>query len=158
MHAVTIKISMTEYHHWINSLVHRLLHHYSLWGKWVWYFWSLAYILTCLKHLIMHLRCNLFRASYLHPITDTCRAMQLRCFLKWKHNNVFNALASHINNKLLLLGIISTDRKKNVTYMRERAPQKHIFSGLKIHLHIHVHAVPFYYLWHGAVYSIITKY
>ena len=26
-------------------------------------------------------------------------------------------------------------RQKKVTYMRERAPQKHIFSGLKIHLH-----------------------
>ena len=26
-------------------------------------------------------------------------------------------------------------QKKIVTYMRERAPQKHIFSGLKIHLH-----------------------
>ena len=27
-------------------------------------------------------------------------------------------------------------RQKKVTYMCERAPQKHIFSGLKIHLHI----------------------
>ena len=41
-------------------------------------------------------------------------------------------------------------RQKKVTYVRERAPQKHIFSVLQIHLHAH-NAVPFYYLWHSAV-------
>ena len=43
IYAVTINISMTEYNHWISSLADRLFYHYSLWGKWVWYFWSLAY-------------------------------------------------------------------------------------------------------------------
>ena len=55
-----------------------------------------------------------------------------------------------------------TDRKINhvhVTYMRERAKRasasdtyRPIFSGLKIHLHTYtINAVPFYYLWYGAI-------
>ena len=49
-------------------------------------------------------------------------------------------------------------QKKIVTYMRERAPQKHIFSGLKIHLHTYNQCSSFYYFWHGAIYdSIMIK-
>ena len=34
----------------------------------------------------------------------------------------------------------------------ERAPQKHIFSGIKIHLHTYtINAVSFNYLWYGAI-------
>ena len=47
----------------------------------------------------------------------------------------------------------------HVTYMRERAKRaspsdtyRPIFSGLKIHLHTYtINAVPFYYLWYGAI-------
>ena len=38
----------------------------------------------------------------------------------------------------------------------ERAPQKDIFSGLKIHLHTMsytINAVSFNYLWYGAMYT-----
>ena len=43
-------------------------------------------------------------------------------------------------------------RKKKVLILRERAPQKHIFSGLKIHLHTYtINAVSFNYLWYGAI-------
>ena len=44
IYAVSIKISMTEYHHWINDLVDHLFYNTAVYGeKWVWYFWSLAY-------------------------------------------------------------------------------------------------------------------
>ena len=54
---------------------------------------------------------------------------------------------------------VPTEEKKNhvhVTYTRERAPQKqiglYIFPGFKIHLHAYtINAVPFYYLWYGAI-------
>ena len=40
----------------------------------------------------------------------------------------------------------------HVTHMRERAPQKQIFSSLKINLHAYkINAVPFYYLWYIAL-------
>ena len=43
IHAVSIKISMTEYHHWINGLL-TIYAYTTVYGeKWVWYFWSLAY-------------------------------------------------------------------------------------------------------------------
>ena len=35
--------------------------------------------------------------------------------------------------------------------MRERAPQKHIFRSPNTSVRT-INAVPFYYLWHGAVY------
>ena len=40
-------------------------------------------------------------------------------------------------------------QKKSNLYAR--APQKHIFSGLQIHLHVQSMQFPFYYLWHCAV-------
>ena len=43
IYAVSIKISMTEYHHWINELVVHLFNTAVYGEKWVWYFWSLAY-------------------------------------------------------------------------------------------------------------------
>ena len=47
----------------------------------------------------------------------------------------------------------------NVTQMRELAKrasalETYIFSSLKIHLHAYtINAVPFYYLWYGAIYK-----
>ena len=46
--------------------------------KLVWYFRSIAYFLFL--HLMMLLKCILFRASFLHIIKDTDRTMQLRFF------------------------------------------------------------------------------
>ena len=41
---VTIKISMTKYHHWIlNSLIHHLFYHYSLSGE-----MSMIFLVTCI--------------------------------------------------------------------------------------------------------------
>ena len=40
--------------------------------------------------------------------------------------------------------------------MRERAPQKHIFLGLRQNTSAYNHninALPFYYLWHGTIYD-----
>ena len=48
--------------------------------------------------------------------------------------------------------------KSNLSCARdlsERAPQKYIFSGLQIHTSAHtMNAVPFCYLWHGAVSTV----
>ena len=41
IYAVSIKISMTEYHHWINDLVDYLFLHSSLWGE-----MSMAFLVT----------------------------------------------------------------------------------------------------------------
>ena len=63
--------------------------------------------------------------------------------------------------RLLVLGGKTpkcTDRKRNhVLILRERAPQKHIFSGLKVHLPTYtINAVSFIiYLWFGARNDII---
>ena len=35
IYAVTIKISMTEYHHWLTVTL-TIYSNSSLWGKWVW--------------------------------------------------------------------------------------------------------------------------
>ena len=68
MYAVIIKISMTEYHHLINRLAHSNTtvcggNEYGISGH--------LHIFTFSKYLIMLLKCNFFRASFLHPITDT---------------------------------------------------------------------------------------
>ena len=43
IYAVSIKISMTEYHHWITVWL-TIYFNTAVYGeKWVWYFWSLAY-------------------------------------------------------------------------------------------------------------------
>ena len=45
-----------------------------------------------------------------------------------------------------------------VLILRERAPQKHIFSGLKIHLHTMsytINSVSFNYVWYGAIYTTL---
>ena len=46
-----------------------------------------------------------------------------------------------------------------VLIFRERAPQKHIFSGLKIHLHTMSYTInavsSFNYLWYGAIYTTL---
>ena len=57
-----------------------------------------------------------------------------------------------------------TDKNNICTYIAwasegERAPQKHIFSGLQIHLHTimsyTINAVSFNYLWYGAIYTTL---
>ena len=62
--AVTIKKSMIEYYHWINDLAHHLFEHSS--GKWVHGESGHLSIFTVLKHLMMLLKYNVFRASFLH--------------------------------------------------------------------------------------------
>ena len=71
IYAVSIKISMIEYHQWINDLVDHLFFHSSLWGE-----MSMVFLVTCimfafLKHLMVLLRCNFVRASFLHLIKGT---------------------------------------------------------------------------------------
>ena len=51
-----------------------------------------------------------------------------------------------------------TDKKIYVLILCERAPQKHIFSGLKIHLHTYtINAVSFNYLCYGIINDIIPS-
>ena len=94
IYAVTIKISMNEYHHWINSLVHCLFYHYSLWGKWVWYFWSLVAYFCFFAALNNTFEVHFFQGFICYTISDTCnscRAKQLRFFkVETLLNNAFN--------------------------------------------------------------------
>ena len=56
IYAVIIKISMTEYHHWINGQAHHLFEHSSLWRKWVHGKSGHLSIFTLLKHFMMLLK------------------------------------------------------------------------------------------------------
>ena len=78
-------------------------------GRIEWYFWSLAHF-RFLKHLMVFLRCNFFRASCLHLIKDTdsmyCMDMQRRFFkVKTLFNNAFKLRANCVNVTTILLRI-----------------------------------------------------
>ena len=90
INAVTIKISMTELISPLNkqSGSPSILQLQSM-GEMSNGIFGNLHIFALLKHLIMILRCNFF-SSGLHFYTlsqtlVTCRAMQLRNCLKWKH-------------------------------------------------------------------------
>ena len=80
--AVTIKKSMTEYHHWINVLAAHLFS--SLWGKWVHGESGHLSIFTLLKHLMMLLKYNFFSGLHFYTLSKTLIACSSD-FLKWKH-------------------------------------------------------------------------
>ena len=72
---VTIKISMTEYHHLINCQTYNV--HCMVYSNTAVYEGN-EYdksghlsIFTSLKHVMVLLRCKFFRASFLHLVKDT---------------------------------------------------------------------------------------
>ena len=89
MYAVTIKISMTEYHHWINR--HTIYSNTAVYGeKLVRWIWSLVYF-----HFFEALNGAFevqFSGLHLYKLSKTliaCRDMQLRIFkVKTLLNNV----------------------------------------------------------------------
>ena len=85
---------MTKYHHWITVWL-------TIYSNTVVY-WENEYgesghlsIFTLLKHLMMLLKYNFFKASFAHLIKDT-DSMQLRFFFKVKAllNNAFKGIVA----------------------------------------------------------------
>ena len=106
--AVTSKISMTEYHHWINRQTYGLFLHSSLLG-----YGGKEYgiksghlcIFTSLKHLVILLKCSLFRASFLHLIKDT-DSMNGHAAQIFKSRNIVKQCPIHLGIPQMLLSFI----------------------------------------------------
>ena len=94
IYAVTIKLSMTEYHPLINHQAHGLFYHSSLWWKSECGKSCHLPIFTSLKHLMMLLKHN-FSGLHLYTLSKTmtsCKAIQLS-------GNIFFFYAFMWNNK-----------------------------------------------------------
>ena len=59
-----------DIYHWINGQAYHLFLHSSIWGK-MSEINLVIVMFTSLKHLMVLLRCNFFRASFLHLIKNT---------------------------------------------------------------------------------------